>query len=235
MVVAAGGEERDCATRGGYAVNAVRFPSRNLEGADKVKIIATSVVTLFVAACVFAQSSPDLHFNGHTLGETAETFFFTATTLDSKAKTKDYCKALLDDPIAMKRYEESKSGANKKEFLFSDVGGCQQVMAALRGERAPVGARLASELGKGRVLFVGGKLFSLTLDTERPYANVVADMTKRFGISGHNYTRKVGGGPGIEGMRWNVGRVTALVFKLPYHDDASIYVGYEDQPSDGSL
>jgi hypothetical protein len=36
-------------------------------------------------------------------------------------------------------------------------------------------------------------------------------------------------------MQWNVGGVTALVFKLPYHDDANIYVGYEDQHSDGSL
>jgi hypothetical protein len=200
-----------------------------------MKTIATSVVTLLFAACVFAQSSPDLRFDGHLLGETAETFFATATTLDSKAKTKDYCKTLLDDPSAMKKYEESKTGSNKRDFLLSDVGGCQQVMAALRGGRASVGARLASELGKGRVLFVGGKLFSFTLDTGLPYANVVADMTKRFGISGQNYTRKVGGGPGIEGMRWNVDRVTALVFKLPYHDDASIYVGYEDQPNNGNL
>jgi hypothetical protein len=200
-----------------------------------VNTVATSVVALLFAVPLSAQSSPNLQFNGHTLGETAETFFSTATTLDSKAMTKDYCKALLDDPSAMRKYEESRTGINKKEFLLSDVGGCQQVMAALRGERAKVGARLAAELGKGSVSFAAGKLASFTLTSESPYADAVADMTKRFGELGHKYAHEAGGGPSIKGMRWNVGGVTALVFELPYHDNANIYVGYEDEPSNGTL
>jgi hypothetical protein len=198
-----------------------------------VDTIAISVVTLIFAISLSAQSSPNLQFDGHTLGETAEVFFSKATTVDSKIVTKGYCKALLDDPGAMKKYEESKIGASKKDFVLSDVGGCQQVMAALRGDHAKIGARLAAELGKGSVSFAEGRLTSFTLTSESPYPDAVADMTKRFGVPGHKYTRE--GGPGIKGMRWNVGGVTALVFELPYHDNANIYVGYEDHFSDGSL
>jgi hypothetical protein len=193
-----------------------------------VKAIATSVVTLLFAVSLSAQSSPDLQFNGHTLGETAETFFSKATAVDSKTVTRDYCKALLDDPSAMQKYEESKTGANKKDFVLSDVSGCQQVMAVLRGERAQVGARLASELGKGNVLFVAGKLVGFTLFTESPYPNVVADMAKRLGGPGRRYTLAHASGPGVKGTRWKVGGVTAEVFKFPYSDEGNIHVGYLD-------
>lgn len=189
-----------------------------------------SFVALLFAALVSAQSVPDLRFNGHTLGETAETFFATATMMESKAVTKDYCKTLLNDADTMKRYEASRTGINKRDFLLSDVGGCKDVMTALRGERAPVGARFASELGKGHVLFVAGKLTSFTLDTDSPYADVVSEMTKRFRASGDKYTQGKGETK-ISGTRWNLDGATVLVFKLPYHDDAAIYVGYSENPT----
>jgi len=95
-------------------------------------------------------------------------------------------------------------------------------MAALRGERAPVGARFASELGKGRVLFVDGKLASFTVYSESSYADAVANMKKRLLVPGHKYSS-----PQIaEGMRWDMRGITAMVFKLMYHDEANIYVGY---------
>jgi hypothetical protein len=194
-----------------------------------VKPIALSILTVLFAVSACSQSSPDLRFNGHVLGETVETFFSTATMFDSKTMTKEYCKALLNNTEAMKSFEDSRIGVNKKAFLLSDVGGCQQVMAALRGERAPVGARFASELGKGRVVFVAGKLVSFMLTTNSPYTDVTADMTKRFGVSGHKYTRTHGSGLAIEGMRWDVGGVIADVFKLPYHDEGVIDVHYAEQ------
>jgi hypothetical protein len=147
--------------------------------------------------------------------------------MGSKRVTKEYCKTLLHDAEATKRYEASRTGINKRDFLLSDVGGCQDVMAALRGERAPVGARFASELGKGHVVFVVGKLATFTLDTDSPYADVVSEMTKRFRASGDKYTQGKGEAK-ISGMRWNVGGATVLVFKLPYHDKGSIYVGYSE-------
>ena len=192
---------------------------------------ALPIVMFFFAVSVSAQSVPNLRFNGHALGETAETFFSTATAVESKGMTKEYCKSLLNDTTTMKNYEAARTAANEKDFLFSDVGGCQQVMAALRGERVQVGARLASELGKGNVSFAEGKLVSFTLTVDSPYSDVVADMSKRFAVSGHRYTREHGSGPGIAGMRWNVGGVTVLVFQLPNHDEANIYVGYAKQPS----
>ncbi|MGA2203161.1 MAG: hypothetical protein ABSG40_14465 [Terriglobales bacterium] len=179
-------------------------------------------IPLFWASLMFAQSGSDLRFSGHTLGETAETFFSTATMMESREATKDYCKKLLNDPEAMRRYEAARTGINKKDFLLSDVGGCKDVMAALRGGRAHVGARFASELGKGSVLFVDGKLASFTLLSESSYADAVADMKKRLLVPGHRYAS-----PQIaEGMRWEVGGITAMVFKLKYHDEANIYVGY---------
>ena len=182
---------------------------------------------VFFTGLVSAQVVPDLRFNGHTLGETAETFFSTATMMESKGVTKEYCKTLLNDTEAMKRYEASRTGINKKDFLLSDVGGCKDVMAALRGERAPVGARYASELGKGQVVFVGGKLTAFRLSTDSPYTDVVSEMTKRFRASGNKYTHGKGETK-ISGTRWNVDGATVLVFKVPYHDDADIYVGYSE-------
>jgi hypothetical protein len=184
-------------------------------------------VAFFFSVRSFAQSVPDIRFDGHTLGETAETFFSTATMTDVKTATREYCKTLLNDPEALPRYEETKTATDKKDFLFSDVPGCRAVMAALQGERTQVGARFASELSKGRAQFDAGKLVSLTLFTEFTYPKAVGEMTKRFRSPGSKYvlpSRQAKGG--AEAMRWREGGVTAVVFKLPYEDRANIYVGY---------
>jgi hypothetical protein len=136
----------------------------------------------------------------------------------------------LDDPETLRRHDAAGTAANQKALLLSDVSGCQQVMAALRGERAQVGARFASELGKGRVLFVAGKLVNFTLTVESPYADVVADMKRRFGRSGHKYARHQDG-MDVEGMRWNVGGMIAQVFKLPHEEVTTIVVGYANGPA----
>ncbi len=190
-----------------------------------MKSLASLFVASFFSAFISAQAVPDLQFKGHMLGETAETFFLTATMSESKRGTKEYCGWLLNDPEAMKRYEASRTGINKKDFLLSDVGGCRDVMAALRGEHAPVGARFASELGKGRVSFAAGKLVGFNLDSESPYADSVASMTKKLGAPGHKYT---GSEVVREGTRWDVGGVTALVFKIPYSERVVIDVQYAE-------
>jgi hypothetical protein len=119
------------------------IPIQRLTMKKAIQIFSRSLLVLFSAISLFAQSSPNLRFNGHTLGETADTFFATATISEFKALTKDYCKTLLDDPSTMKNYEAAKGAVNKKEFFLSYVSDCQQVMAALRGENASIGARYA--------------------------------------------------------------------------------------------
>lgn len=92
------------------------------------------------------------------------------------------------------------------------------MMAATRGERAVVGARFASELGKGHVLFVGGKLNSFTLFSETSYPDAVAAMKKRLGVNGRKYEA-----PQISaGVRWDVAGMTAMVWKIKYYDQVCI-------------
>lgn len=189
-----------------------------------------SVLLLLAALCFSAlapaqSATPDVRFGGHVLGESAKSFFATATMAESKALTEEYCRGLLRDPDAMKRYEAARTGTNKKDFLLSDVGGCKSVMSAVDGERAWVGARFASELGKGRVLFVGGKLVCFLLDTESPYADVVEDTSRRFRASGISANL---GDPKIKALRWDAHGVSALVFRLPNPDVTVVNVGYTE-------
>jgi hypothetical protein len=190
-----------------------------------MKSILLLPAALFLTALAPAQSAPDLRFDGHMLGETAKAFFTTATMAESKAPTKESCRGLLNDPQVMKRYEAAQTEMNKKDFLLSDVGGCKSVMTAVDGGRAWVGARFASELGKGHVLFVGGKLVCFVLNAESPYADVVEDMSKRFGASGIEANL---GDPKMKALRWDVRGVSALVFKLPSPDVTIINIGYTE-------
>ncbi len=127
----------------------------------QTKLFGVCICLIFAPLSVSAQSPPDLKFAGHTLGETAEAFFLTATFSETKQLAKDYCKTLLDDS-KIKEMEREKDAVDKnggvftlskKDFSFLDVGNCRQLMAALRGEQANVGGRLASEIGKGSALF----------------------------------------------------------------------------------
>ena len=188
-----------------------------------MKSIAPLLIAVFLTALVPAQSVPDLRFGGHSLGETAKTFFSTATMAESKAPAKEYCTGLLNDSEAKQRSGAAKTGINRRDFLLSDVSGCKDVMKALGGGRAWVSTRFASEVGNGSVLFVGGKLVYLVLATESPYANVVAEMTKRFRVSDHEVNL---GDPEMEGLGWDLRGMAALVFKLPPRDGTLMNLGY---------
>jgi len=83
-----------------------------------MKPIVLSLVVLCFAACVSAQSVPDLRFNGHALGETALTFFSTATMSDSKTLTKEHCKTVLNDPDAVKEYERPRPLQIRRHSCF---------------------------------------------------------------------------------------------------------------------
>jgi hypothetical protein len=110
-----------------------------MSGLPQFKITLNGAILSVLLIAVFtpegtAQSQQALTFYGHTLGESAEAFFQKATMADSvetffsKAKTansamltRDYCRKLVDDPDAVKRYEASRTDPNKKDFLLSDL------------------------------------------------------------------------------------------------------------------
>jgi hypothetical protein len=131
----------------------------------------------------------------------------------------------VDDPDAVKRYETSRTGPNRKDFLLSDLPGCRDVIAALQGKGVPVGARFASELGKGGVAFADGKLVMFQLDLEKPFADVVSDIKKRLGVAGHANDMTVQGTK-TKTMTWNVNGVFAHAFEIPYSQTIHISFGY---------
>jgi TonB family protein len=199
---------------------------------------------LFAAISLSAQSSPELRFGGHALGETAETFFATAKVASSKVLAKDYCKSLLEDPKTKEKIEAARDSEkekglvvlNKQDFSLLDVSNCRQVMAALRGENSNVGARLASEIGKGGAFFASGKLMAFNLFWDSPYADAIADMEKRFGISGQKRSVTRSGWRAVrEEMEWETDGVSASIFKDPFSDGAIIWVGYLQPPYDSLL
>ncbi|MFZ3339598.1 MAG: energy transducer TonB [Terriglobales bacterium] len=199
---------------------------------------------VFSAANLSAQSSPNLQFSGHTLGESAETFFSAAQMADSKSMTRDYCKALLDDPRTKEKVDAAKDSMSRQgalvlkkgDFSLLDVSNCRQAIAALQGDNAHVGARLASELGKGSAYFTSGKLAALNLFLDTPYSEVVADMEKRFGVRGEKHAVAHPGWPTVkEEMRWEANGVSASVLKNPLSEGAIIFVGYLRPPYDSLL
>jgi len=199
---------------------------------------------LFLVSDISAQSSPlDLSFGGHTLGEPADVFFLTARTSESKQLTKDYCKSLLEDANVKAKVQQHddtmKNGGvfvlNKKDFSVLDVGNCKQVTAALNGEKAEVGARLASEIGKGSALFASGRLSAFNLLADSPYAEVVSDMEKRFGSPGQKDSVSRPGWPPLQEIRWVRDGVLAAVWKDQYSDGAIVIVGLLEPPYESFL
>jgi TonB family protein len=191
-----------------------------------------------------AQSSPlDLRLGGHTLGEPADVFFLTARTSESKQLTKDYCKSLLEDAKSkqkVQQYDDTvKNGGvfvlNKKDFSFLDVGNCKQVTEALNGEQANVGARLASEIGKGSALFASGRLSAFNLTVDSLYAEVVSDMAKRFGSPGQKDTVSRPGWPPLQETRWERDGVLAAVWKNQFSDGAIVVIGFLEPPYESFL
>jgi TonB family protein len=213
-----------------------------------MEAIAKRLLALFTLALapfsLLAQSpSPDFRFGGHTLGEPADVFVSTARVAQSKQLAKDYCKTLLDDPSVKEKVQEKenveKNGGvftlSKKDFSVLDVQGCRQMMAALRGEQASVGARLASELGKGSALFSSGRLSAFNLTVDSSYDDAVADMARRFGAPGQKDYVARAGWPVLQEMRWERDGVLAAVWKNQFTDGAIVVVGFLEPPYDSYL
>lgn len=203
------------------------------------------VCTLLLAPfSLLAQSSSlDLRFGGHTLGEPADVFFLTARTSESKQLTKEYCNSLLQDAKTKEKAQQydnvAKNGGvfvlNKKDFSFLDVGGCRQVMRALEGKRANVGARLASEIGKGGALFASGRLSALNLEVDSPYAEVVSGMEKRFGSTGQKDIVSRPGSAPVHETRWERDGILAAVWKDQFSGGVIIFIGFLKPPYDSFL
>lgn len=188
-------------------------------------------------------SSPDVRFGGHTLGEPAEVFFAVAKVGGTNQLATNYCKSLLVDSTVRDKSQErdnvEKNGGvltlQRKDFGVLDVGNCQQVEAALKGEQAHVGSRLAEELGPGSALFASGRLSALDLSSDSSYAERVSDIERRFGIPGKKDTVSRPGWPPVEEMRWERDGVVAAVWKIPFSDSIVTLVGFLEPPYDSFL
>jgi TonB family protein len=207
--------------------------------AKRLLILLTILLTPFSLSA--QSSSLDLRFGDHTLGEPAEVFFATAKR-DGQLAT-DYCKSLLADATVKEKTQQrdnvAKNGGvftlQKKDFGVMDVGNCQQVMAALKGEQAQVGTSLAAELGTGSALFASRRLSALDLSFDSPYAEKVAEMERRFGIPGQKDTISRSGRPPVEEMRWERDGVYSSVWKVPFSDSIEALVGFLEPPYDSFL
>jgi hypothetical protein len=209
--------------------------------AKSVLVLSTILLAPFGLSA--QSSSLDLRFGGHTLGEPAEVFFATAKKDGSTQLAKDYCKSLLADATVKEKTQQrddvAKNGGvftlQKKDFGVMDVGNCQRVMAALKGEQAQVGSNLAAGLGRGSALFASRRLSALDLSFDSSYAQIVSDMDRRFGIPGKKDTVSRPGWAPVEEMRWERGGVLAAVWKVPFSDDIVALVRFLDPPYDSFL
>jgi TonB family protein len=207
------------------------------------KSFAVWIYLLITPIGFAAQSPPDLTFGGHTLGEPADVFFATARVSGSKQMATDYCKSLLEDPRTKEKVAESidvaKNGGvfvlNQKDFSALDVGNCRQVAAALRGEQANVGSRLASELGKGFALFARGRLSAFNLTVDSSYAETASDLERRFGAVGQKDAVVRIGWPALHEERWERDGILAAVWKDKYSDGAVVIVGILELPYESFL
>jgi TonB family protein len=207
------------------------------------KSFALWICLLVAPFSLSAQPSPDLTFGGHTLGEPADVFFATARVSGSKQMATDYCNALLDDPKTKEKVSESidvaKNGGvfvvKQKDFSVLDVGNCRQVAAALRGEQANVGSRLASELGKGSALFARGRLSAFNLTVDSSYVETLSDMERRFGAVGQKDSVVRVGWPALHEERWERDGVLAAVWKDKFSDGAVVIVGILEPPYESFL
>jgi hypothetical protein len=209
-----------------------------------MKRVVVFCALLVAASTVLAQSSSlDLRFGGHTLGEPAEVFFATAKKDGSSQLATDYCKSLLANSTVMEKTQQRddvmKNGGvftlQKKDFGVMDVGNCQQVMTALKGQQAHVGANLAPGLGPGTAFFALGRLSALDLTSQSLYVDVVSDMERRFGSPGKKDTVSREGWPPVQEMRWERDGVGAAVWKAPFSDDVVALIGFRGPPYDSFL
>lgn len=209
----------------------------------KIRQCVLCAYFLFGSLALAAQASPDLTFGGHALGEPADIFFSKATTVETKELTIDYCKSLLEDPKVKEKVQQrdsvDKNGGvfvlHKKDFSVLDVDNCRQVQAALKGEQANVGARLASELGKGGALFAYGRLSAFNLSVDSSYSETVSDLERRFGFAGQKDTVARVGWPPLQEVRWEKDGVLAAVWRNEFTGGAVLIVGLLEPPYDSFL
>lgn len=207
------------------------------------RLLVVTTLTLAAVQLIGQSSSLDLRFGSHTLGEPTEVFFATAKVGGSTQLATDYCKSLLADTAVKEKSQQreavEKNGGvftlQKKDFGVLDLGNCQQVMAALKGEQAQVGSRLATELGPGRALFASRRLSALDLSFDSSYAERVSDMERRFGTPGKRDTVSRPGWPAVEELRWERDGVLAAVWKVPFSDSVVALVGFLGPPYDSFL
>jgi TonB family protein len=211
--------------------------------AKRLLVLSTVLLAPFNLS---AQPSLDLRFGGHTLGEPAEVFFATARKAGKDGTTQlatEYCKSLLADARVREEGQRKddvlKNGGvftlQGKDLAVMDVGNCQRVMAALKGEQALVGTSLAWELGSGTAFFASGRLSALDLFSDSSYADIVLDMERRFGIPGKKDTVSRPGWPPVEELRWERNGVAAAVWKVPFSDSSVATVGFLEPPYDSHL
>lgn len=205
-----------------------------------------SLLVLFASMSLSAQSSTDLRFAGHTLGEPADIFFSTTRANGSHQLTKDYCKSLLDNSQVRQDVQKKEDAANSggdyarpgKDFSVRDSYNCRQATAAIGGQQAHVGAQLATELGRGSsALFASGRLSALNLFVDTSYADTVASMGKRFGASGHKDKDMVArsGWRVHEETRWEKDGVLAAVWAQQTSDGSVVIVGFLEPPYEALL
>ena len=109
-------------------------------------------------------------------------------------------------------------------------------MAALQGDQARVRGNFASELGKGAALFASGRLSAFNLRVVSSYADVVADMEKRFGAPGQKVTvSRVGWPTPIQEFRWERDGVLAAVWNNEFSDGTVVIVGFLESPYESFL
>ena len=142
-----------------------------------------SVRLAFCIALIYSVSSSGQTFKQHKIGETAEQFFSIAT-MSGKGTTAQYCKDYLSDPKVSKAYAKSQRNMfdTNAKMQSIDVEGCWKVQQAFEGKEVEIGARYASEVGKGTVTFRSSRLVLMAFDVpQAPLDDVVTDISKELG------------------------------------------------------
>lgn len=179
--------QRDAAHKAPYALRTLRMEQRRLPFSRT--LIGLMVVSVLLAPRLVGQTAtaPPKHpsIKGHRIGESAQDFFAVAQMGESRGKALDYCRTYLADPKVVRAYEKAQKDITNLDALqkSSDVNGCREVLAALEGKSVNVGARYATEIGKGSVTFENGKLVAMDLMLDAMYNDVLADMTKKLGAA----------------------------------------------------
>lgn len=144
-------------------------------------------ISVLAALCIAISCSTvsSQTFKRHKIGETVQEFFSIATVAEKGVPTTQYCKDYLSDPNVLKAYDKAQRNIGDYKVIIQsvDVEGCRKVEKALDGQEVEVGARYASEIGKGgEVTFRDSKLALMTFEVKAgtPLEDVVTDINKEL-------------------------------------------------------